>query len=60
MALVNGFRILYSASREMLLTITARSAHGPVSLPTLSFLALSKEARKPKTEPQGAPSAAAL
>lgn len=49
-ALVNGFSILYSASREMLLNITARSAHGPVSLPTLSFVALVKDARKQNAE----------
>jgi preprotein translocase subunit SecB len=52
MALVNGFSILYSAAREMLLNVTARSAYGPVSLPTLSFVNLVQEARKQKAESQ--------
>ena len=54
MALVNGFSILYSAAREMLLNVTARSAYGPVSLPTLSFVSLVQEARKQKAENQNA------
>jgi len=54
MALVNGFSILCSAAREMLLNVTARSAYGPVSLPTLSFVSLVREARKQKAESQKA------
>jgi len=50
MALVNGFSILFSAAREMLLNVTARSAYGPVSLPTLSFVNLVQEARKQKSQ----------
>ena len=52
-ALVNGFSILYSAAREMLLNITARSAHGPMALPTISFVEMVKqETQKPVGEPQ--------
>ena len=50
LALVNGFSVLYSASREMLLNITARSACGTVTLPTLSFVALVTKARKQKAD----------
>ena len=52
LALVNGFSLLYSAAREMLLNITARSRHGGVTLPTLSFVSMVKEATQPKTPPQ--------
>lgn len=54
LALVNGFSVLYSAAREMLLNVTARSA-GAVNLPTLSFVNLVQEARKQKTEAQHQP-----
>ena|SRR5437867_4203760 len=37
LAFVNGLSLLYSASREMLLTATGRCAHGPMCLPTLNF-----------------------
>jgi preprotein translocase subunit SecB len=50
-ALVNGFSILYSAAREMLLIVTARSAHGPMSLPTISFVEMVKQATKPAEKP---------
>lgn len=52
LALVNGFSILYSAAREMLLNVTARSVYGAVTLPTLSFVSLVKEATQAKTPPQ--------
>jgi len=52
LALVNGLSVLYSAAREMLLNITARSAHGAVNLPTLSFVQLVAEALKQKAETQ--------
>lgn len=52
LALVNGFSLLYSAAREMLLNITARSRHGGVTLPTISFVSMVKEATEPKTTPQ--------
>jgi preprotein translocase subunit SecB len=52
-ALVNGFSILYSAAREMLLNVTARSAHGAMMLPTISFVDMVKQAtQKPVEEPQ--------
>jgi preprotein translocase subunit SecB len=37
LAKVNGMSLLYSAAREMLLNLTARSAHGALCLPTLNF-----------------------
>lgn len=37
LALVNGASLLYGAVREMVSTITCRSAHGPLLLPSLSF-----------------------
>jgi preprotein translocase subunit SecB len=45
-SLVNGFSVMYSAAREMLLNITARSAYGAVTLPTLNFTSLVAKARK--------------
>ena len=48
LALVNGFSILYSAAREMLLNVTARSVYGTVTLPTVSFVNMVKEALSPK------------
>jgi preprotein translocase subunit SecB len=48
LSLVNGFSVLYSAAREMLLNITARSACGAVTLPTLNFGPLVAQARKQK------------
>ena len=51
LALVNGFSILYAAAREMLLNVTSRSAYGPLTLPTLSFVQLVAEALKQKAEP---------
>ena len=49
LALVNGFSVLYSAAREMLLNVTARSAHGAVTLPTVSFVSLVKGALQKTT-----------
>lgn len=40
---VNATSILYGACREMIANFTARSLHGILSLPSISF-------RKPKTE----------
>ena len=40
--LVNGASMLYSAMREMLLTITQRCMHGPVLLPSVNFIRLEK------------------
>jgi preprotein translocase subunit SecB len=58
LALVNGFSVLYSAAREMLLNITSRSAYGAVTLPTLSFVSLVTKARKKKAEDRKQTSAA--
>ena len=41
-ALVNGASLLYGAVREMVNTITSRSAHGPLLLPSLSFQDLAR------------------
>jgi preprotein translocase subunit SecB len=57
LALVNGLSVLYSAAREMLLNITARSAYGAVNLPTLSFVKMVADALKQRAE-QPAPAAA--
>lgn len=37
LAFVNGLSLLYSALREMLLTVTGRCAQGALCLPTLNF-----------------------
>lgn len=37
-ARVNGTGLLYSAAREMVLNLSARSMHGPLSLPVLNFV----------------------
>ena len=50
LAFVNGFSILYSAAREMLLNITARSVYGAVTLPTISFVKLVADTLNPKEE----------
>lgn len=44
-ALVNGASLLYGAVREMVSTVTSRSANGPLLLPSLSFQDLAS--RKP-------------
>src|SRR5689334_7933780 len=53
LAVVNGLSMLYSAVREMLLTMTSRCAHGGVSLPTLNFSELVAQlaATAPSTPP---------
>ncbi|HXC99110.1 MAG TPA: protein-export chaperone SecB [Verrucomicrobiae bacterium] len=40
---VNGLGILYGAAREMVLNITARSLHGPLSLPVVNFVEVLKQ-----------------
>ena len=56
-ALVNGFSVLYSAAREMLINVTARSVYGPISLPTISFVDVVKKAtQKPEKEVPKVPS----
>lgn len=58
LALVNGFSLLYSAAREMLLSVTVRSVYGAVTLPTVSFVRLVKEATQRKAPPQNPPATA--
>lgn len=41
-SLVNGISILYGVAREMVTTVTSRSAHGQMLLPMLNFSALAK------------------
>jgi len=41
-ALVNGISILYGVAREMVTTVTSRSAYGQMLLPTLNFTELAK------------------
>jgi preprotein translocase subunit SecB len=41
-ALVNGITVLYGVAREMVTTITSRSANGQMLLPTLKFSDLAK------------------
>jgi len=41
-ALVNGASLLYGAVREMVSSITSRSAHGPLLLPSLNFQDLAR------------------
>ena len=41
-SLVNGISILYGVAREMVTTVTSRSAHGQMLLPTLNFSALAQ------------------
>jgi preprotein translocase subunit SecB len=42
LALVNGASLLYGTVREMVSSITSRSAHGPLLLPSLNFQDLAK------------------
>ncbi len=37
LTVINGASMLYSAAREMLLTLTSRHLYGPMLLPTLNF-----------------------
>jgi len=46
---VTGASILYGACREMLANLTARSVHGMVSLPSISFLSSPKEIQEKAT-----------
>ncbi len=42
---VNGLGLLYSACREMLLNVTARSLYGAFSIPSLNFAKVIQEAQ---------------
>ncbi len=61
-ARVNGTGLLYSAAREMVLNLSARSMHGPLSLPVLNFVEFFanggkalKKAGQEKSEPSRPP-----
>ena len=41
-ALVNGVSILYGLARDMVCTVTSRSSHGQMLLPTLNFASLAE------------------
>ena len=41
---VNGTSLLYSAAREMVLNLSARFVHGPLSLPVMNFVAFFADA----------------
>lgn len=58
-ALVNGASLLYGAVREMVSTITSRSAHGPLLLPSLNFQDLAKH-QSEKVEPVALPTPSSL
>lgn len=47
---VNGCSILYSAIRELVMTLTARSVNGMLTLPTVNFLDKISENPKPQRE----------
>lgn len=51
-SLVNGISILYGVAREMVTTVTSRSAHGQMLLPTLNFSSLAQAS--PTAIPAGA------
>ena len=53
-ALVNGASLLYGAVREMVSTISSRSTHGPLLLPSLNFQDLARQ-QPEKVEPAALP-----
>ena len=56
-ALVNGASLLYGAVRDMVSTITSRSAHGPLLLPSLNFQDLASH-KPDEVAPTALPSSA--
>nr|WP_250207817.1 protein-export chaperone SecB [Curvibacter sp. CHRR-16] len=50
-ALVNGASLLYGAVREMVSTVTSRSAHGPLLLPSLNFSDLANHKQEDVSHP---------
>lgn len=56
-ALVNGASLLYGAVREMVSTVTSRSAHGPLLLPSLNFQDLASH-KPDEVAPTALPSSA--
>ena len=59
-AAVNGLGILYSACREMLINISARSIWGAFTIPSLNFSQVLEEANKNLKERQNIPEAKAV
>lgn len=55
LALVNGISILYGVAREMVTTVTSRSAHGQMLLPTLNFSALAQTPATPASSARSRP-----
>ena len=51
LAVVNGMGLLYSATREMVVNLTSRSAHGPLNLPILNFVEIVGNSQDPKVKP---------
>jgi preprotein translocase subunit SecB len=56
LALVNGVSLLYGAVREMVSSVTSRSAHGPLLLPSLNFADLASHKSDQATAPASVPS----
>lgn len=54
--LVNGSSMLYGAMREMLLMVTQRCMHGPVMLPSVSFIRLENDYLKENRDKSKLPS----
>jgi preprotein translocase subunit SecB len=55
LAAVNGLSLLYSAVREMILIMTARSFHGLMCLPTLSFIEVVANKKAQEQTPEKSP-----
>lgn len=58
-ALVNGASLLYGAVREMVSTISSRSVHGPLLLPSLNFQDLARQ-QPEKVAPAALPASTSL
>lgn len=43
LAVVNGVSLIYGVARDMVCTVTSRSSHGQMLLPTLNFRALAQQ-----------------
>lgn len=57
LATVNGASMLYSALKDVLLTLTGRFAYGPILLPSVAFLDLRRNGPKISLQTDAAPSA---
>ena len=55
MVCMNGGAILYGAVRELILTLSSRSKHGPFEMPTIDarmFVSKTPDLEKPKRQPK--------